>query len=115
ASTNSSAFAKQFDRIARDELSDYLRATVPCQNSVPAGRWATVMRARSAMSLVLALLSALRAALRTRTDLTLENLALRQQLALLRRRSKQPKFGLLDRVFWMLSLAKTRSDMVEHR
>ncbi len=30
------------------------------------------------MSLVLALLGALRAALRTRTDLTLENLALRQ-------------------------------------
>ena len=37
------------------------------------------------MSRVLALLGALRAALRTRTDLTLENLALRQQLALLRR------------------------------
>ena len=53
------------------------------------------------MSLVLALLGALRAALRTRTDLTLENLALRQQLALLRRRSKRPKFGLLDRAFWM--------------
>src|SRR5256885_15409755 len=53
------------------------------------------------MSLVLALLGALRAALRTRTDLTLENLALRQQLALLRRRSKRLKFGLLDRAFWM--------------
>src|SRR5436853_523483 len=53
------------------------------------------------MSLVLALLGALRAALRTRTDLTLENLALQQQLALLRRRSKRPKFGLLDRAFWM--------------
>jgi len=53
------------------------------------------------MSLVLVLLGALRAALRTRTDLTLENLALRQQLALLRRRSKRPKFGLLDRAFWM--------------
>ena len=35
----------------------------------------------------------LRAALRTRTDLTLENLALRQQLALLRRRSKRPQLG----------------------
>ena len=45
---------------------------------------------------VLALLGALRAALRTRTDLTLENLALRQQLALLRRRSKRPQFGRLD-------------------
>src|SRR5882672_12856672 len=45
---------------------------------------------------VLALLGSLRAALRTRTDLTLENLALRQQLALLRRRSKRPQFGRLD-------------------
>src|SRR2546427_4350142 len=40
------------------------------------------------MSLVLALLGALRAARRPRTGLTLENLALRQQLALLRRRSR---------------------------
>ena len=53
------------------------------------------------MSLVLALLGALRAAFRTRTDLTLENLARRQQLALLRRRSKRPQFGRLDRVFWV--------------
>src|SRR5467141_3316897 len=53
------------------------------------------------MSLVLALLGALRAALRTRTDLTLENLALRQQLALLRRRSKRPQFGRFDRPFWV--------------
>src|SRR5258708_27913077 len=53
------------------------------------------------MSLVLALLGALRAAFRTRTDLTLENLALRQQLALLRRRSKRPQFGRLDRLLWV--------------
>ena len=53
------------------------------------------------MSLVLALLGALRAALRTRTDLTLENLALRQQLALLRRRSRRPQFGRLDRLLWV--------------
>src|SRR6266404_5873006 len=53
------------------------------------------------MSLVLAVLGALRAALRTRTDLTLENLALRQQLALLRRRSKRPQFALLDRLLWV--------------
>ena len=67
------------------------------------------------MSLVLALLGTLRAALRTRTDLTLENLALRQQLALLRRRSKRPKFGLLDRAFWMwLSQWWTRWSEVLH-
>jgi hypothetical protein len=53
------------------------------------------------MSLVLAVLGALRAAPRTRTDLTLENLAHRQQLALLRRRSKRPQFGRLDRLLWV--------------
>ena len=53
------------------------------------------------MSLVFVLLGALRAALRTRTDLTLENLALRQQLALLRRRSKRPQFERLDRLLWV--------------
>jgi putative transposase len=53
------------------------------------------------MALVLALLGALRAALKTRTDLTLENLARRQQLALLSGRSKRPRVSLLDRVFWM--------------
>ena len=74
---------------------------VVCQNSVPRlddGRAAWPWRA---MSLVLALLGALRAALRTRTELTLENLALRQQLALLRRQSKRPQFGRLDRLLWM--------------
>src|SRR6266446_5642778 len=49
----------------------------------------------------LALLGAGRAALRTHTDLALENLALRQQLALLRHRSKRPRFGRLDRAFWV--------------
>jgi len=53
------------------------------------------------MSIVLALLGALRAALRTRTNLTLENLALRQQLALLRHGSKRPRFGRLDRLLWV--------------
>jgi len=53
------------------------------------------------MFFVLALLGTLRATLRTRTDLMLENLALRQQLALLRRRSKRPQFGRLDRFLWV--------------
>jgi len=53
------------------------------------------------MSLVLALLGAARAAFRTRADLALENLALRQQLALLRHHSKRPRFGRFDRTFWV--------------
>src|SRR5258708_9798886 len=53
------------------------------------------------MSLLIPLLGALRAAVRTHRNLVLENLALRQQLALLRRRSKRPRFGPLDRLFWI--------------
>ena len=53
------------------------------------------------MSLILALLGAMRAAFRTRPALALENMALRQQLALLRRRSTRPRFGILDRAFWV--------------
>ena len=53
------------------------------------------------MSLAIALLGALRASLKTRTDLALENLALRQQLVLLRRRSKRPQFERLERLFWL--------------
>jgi hypothetical protein len=48
------------------------------------------------MSLVIALLGALRASLRTRTDLALENLALRQRLVLLRRRSKRPQSSIVS-------------------
>src|ERR1700687_5564795 len=57
------------------------------------------------MHLVRALLGSLLAGLGARTALVLENLienlALRQQLALLRRRSKRPRFGPLDRLFWI--------------
>src|SRR5438132_12268103 len=58
------------------------------------------------MSIVLALLGALRAALRTCTNLTLEDLALRQQLALLRHGSKRPRFGRLDRLLWVWLLCR---------
>src|SRR5262249_956360 len=66
------------------------RGPVVCQNPVAkTGRWPSGVRAKGAMSLVLALLGALRASLRTCPDLAPENVALRQQLVLLRRRSKQ--------------------------
>src|SRR5205807_7794093 len=89
---------------------------VVCQNSIPSvddGR--ATCKPSSAMSLVLALLGALRAALRTRTDLTLENLALRQQLALLRRRSKRPQFGRFDRAFWMWPRVSATGEGHVHR
>jgi hypothetical protein len=39
---------------------------------------------------------------RGRRSLLLENLALRQQLALLKRRHPSPRVGLLDKVFWVV-------------
>src|SRR6267378_369650 len=69
------------------------------------------------MSLVLAVLGALRAALKTRTDLTLENLALRQQLALLPpieataiRTPRSPPLGVARKpVGWVARGAPPRS------
>ena len=54
------------------------------------------------MSFGLALLGALRAALRNRTDLALENLALRHQIGVLQcsARNRRPKLTALDRVLW---------------
>jgi len=39
--------------------------------------------------------------LKSRRELTLENLALRQQLAVLERRTKRPKLTWVDRAFWV--------------
>src|ERR1019366_751328 len=47
-------------------------------------------------------LGALRSALRTRAELALENLALRQQLANLRRTSGRPRLRKIDRAFWLV-------------
>ena len=42
--------------------------------------------------------------LRARRSLLLENLALRQQLAVLKRRHSSPRIGLLDKLFWVAVL-----------
>ena len=39
---------------------------------------------------------------RSRRDLLLENLALRQQLAVLKQRHPQPRFAATDRLFWLI-------------
>jgi hypothetical protein len=48
------------------------------------------------------LLATLRSILRTRTDLAIENLALRQQLVNLLRTSDRPRLRASDRAFWVL-------------
>src|SRR3984893_8019856 len=40
--------------------------------------------------------------LRSRGNLVLENLVLRQQLAVLKRRHRRPSLGLLDKFFWVV-------------
>ena len=54
------------------------------------------------MSLVRALALILRALFRSRASLALENLALRQQLSVLRRGIKRPRLRPRDRIFWVL-------------
>ena len=53
-------------------------------------------------ALILSILGALRSGLRTRADLTIENLALRQQLANLRRTSGRPRLRDSDRAFLLV-------------
>ena len=49
---------------------------------------------------LLALLVAVRALFRTRTDAALEALALRQQVAVLKRKRPRPPLNAGDRLFW---------------
>src|SRR5262249_43665494 len=44
----------------------------------------------------------LRSTVRTRRELALENLALRQQLAVWKRRQPRPRLTEMDRIFWVL-------------
>jgi hypothetical protein len=48
----------------------------------------------------LALISTLRVFFRSRTDTALEILALRQQLAVLKRKHRRPRLNICDRLFW---------------
>jgi len=52
-------------------------------------------------SMILRLLYLIRIAFRLRSELALENLALRQQLAVLSRQHRRPKLRRSDRVFWL--------------
>ena len=53
------------------------------------------------LALLLNLLASVRSAFRTRADLALENLALRQQLTALHRRTPWVRLRLADRAFWV--------------
>jgi len=53
------------------------------------------------LQLLSALLATARSSLKSQHGLALENLALRQQLAILRRRTKRPQLTKTDRAFWV--------------
>jgi transposase InsO family protein len=53
-------------------------------------------------ALAQAIVGALLAGLRTRASLVVENLALRQQLAVLRRTTRRPRLRPIDRAFWVM-------------
>jgi hypothetical protein len=54
------------------------------------------------VTLLEAIVGALFAALRPRASLVIENLALRQQLSILRRSRPRPRLRPLDRAFWVV-------------
>jgi hypothetical protein len=62
----------------------------------------SIMRHLTMFALLLSILSTLRSTFRTRADLALENLALRQQFANLRRTSGRPRVRMADRAFWLV-------------
>src|SRR5215471_11599286 len=54
------------------------------------------------LEFILSILSALRVFFRSRCDTALEVLALRQQVAVLKRKRPRPTLNSLDRLFWTL-------------
>ena len=53
------------------------------------------------IDLLNAMLATARSSLKSQRELALENLALRQQLAVLKRKTKRPKLTKADRAFWV--------------
>ena len=54
------------------------------------------------LSWLICLLEMIGAILKSRRQLALENLALRQQLVMLKQSVKRPRVSTIDRVFWVL-------------
>src|SRR5713226_3186028 len=71
---------------------------------------AEMLCSKAMLSLLRALLASVRAALRTRRDLALENLALRQQLALFNQRAPHPPISPIDRAFWSENAGRVRKN-----
>src|ERR1022692_2948159 len=97
---------------AVDELNLSKKIICPSSQSCPAvksitsqGSW----QSRSAITLVAMFdlfrlwLGAVLRGFRTRRSLMLENLALRQQLAVFKRQQPRPRLGAIDKLFWVVA------------
>ena len=67
---------------------------------VPAARCDVMKQGRVMLEFLFSVLAALRVFLRSRSDTALEVLALRQQVAVLKRQRPRPTVTRLDRFFW---------------
>ena len=56
--------------------------------------------------LLYALLATARSSLKPQRELAIENLALRQQLAILRCKTKRPRLTKADRAFWVAQIKR---------
>jgi hypothetical protein len=59
------------------------------------------------LHLLYALLATVRSSLNSQRELVLENLALRQQLAIVHRKTKRPQLSRADRAFWVAACGQT--------
>jgi putative transposase len=70
------------------------------QRCLPQAKWATTPSLISTLGLFSGLLLRL---FRSRRDILLENLALRQQLVVLKRGRRRPRLGAFDKLFWVIA------------
>jgi hypothetical protein len=61
-----------------------------------------VLQRSFVLDLLLALIAAVRVFFRSRTDTSLEVLALRQQVSVLKRKHPRPTVNRFDRLFWIM-------------
>jgi putative transposase len=87
-------------------------ARFPKQKHFQLTRWLGGARGGLMVALLTAIVHAIVALLRHRASLVAENLALRQQLAVLRRAAPRPRLRAVDRAFWV-ALSRTWSRWAE--
>jgi hypothetical protein len=99
-----------------DELAEHFQTRVACSHNPVTSRNQRLTACERVahigcyngcfvIDFILALLAALRALVRSRADLALEILALRQQVAVLKRKVPRPPLKTHDRLFWKRAMS----------